>query len=59
MDDIQLKEVLFYLESYGNHMLMVSFYQRHGYLQKALQYILENVRLRLNLKIEYNFKYYF
>ena len=45
MDDIQLKEAIYYLDTYGNHMLTVSFYQKHGYLQKALQYILENVSL--------------
>ena len=45
MDDIQFKEAIYYLNTYGNHMFSVSFYQKHGYLQKALQYILENVRI--------------
>lgn len=43
MDDIQMNESMFYLEAYGNHALVVSFYQRHGFLLKALQYILDNV----------------
>jgi zinc finger FYVE domain-containing protein 26 len=43
MDDMQLNESIFYLETYGNHALMTAFYQRHGYLTRALGYILDSV----------------
>ena len=45
MDDIQFKESFFYLDAYGNHALIVAFYQRHGYLERALQYLIDNVRM--------------
>ena len=41
MDDIQLKEAIFYLETYGNYTLLLVFYQSHGYLENSLQYILD------------------
>jgi hypothetical protein len=41
MDDIQLKESIFYLETYGNHSLMVSFYQSHNYIENAFQYLID------------------
>lgn len=41
MDEIQLKESIYYLETYGNYNLIVAFYQRHGYLESALQYLLD------------------
>ena len=47
MDDIQFKESFFYLDAYGNHSLLVAFYQRHGYLERALQYLIDNVRTQL------------
>jgi len=43
MDDMQLNESIFYLETYGNHALIISFYQRHGYLKRAINYILDSV----------------
>lgn len=42
MDELQYKEAIFYLETYANHLMIVTFYQKHGYLQKALKYILDN-----------------
>jgi hypothetical protein len=41
LDEIQLKESIYYLETYGNYNLIVAFYQRHGYLENALQYLLD------------------
>ena len=49
MDDLQLEEAIYYLDTFGNHLLMVTFYQRHGYLQKALKYLLDNVIIRIFL----------
>ena len=46
MDDIQLNECIYYLETYGNHSLLVSFYQRHGLIEKALQHIIDHVKLK-------------
>lgn len=43
MDDIQLKESIYYLETYGNYSLLISFYQKHGYLENAIQYLIEKV----------------
>ena len=34
---------MYYLETYGNYSLILSFYQRHGYIEKALQYLVEKV----------------
>ncbi len=48
MDDMQFTECLFYLETYGNYSMIVSFYQRHDYLEKAFQFILETVSFILN-----------
>jgi zinc finger FYVE domain-containing protein 26 len=41
MDDLQLKEAIFYLETYGNYSLMLGFYQSHGYLENSLQYLMD------------------
>lgn len=41
MDDIQMTESIYYLETYGNHALIISFYQRHGLISKALQYVID------------------
>ncbi len=48
MDDAQLNECIYYLETYGNYSLLVMFYQRHGYLEKAFQFIIESVCLISN-----------
>jgi hypothetical protein len=47
MDEIQLRESTYYLETYGNHSSIISFYQRHGLIEKSLQHIIENVKLEL------------
>lgn len=41
MDDVQLQESLYYLQTYGNHHLIASFYSHHGYLENAFHYLLE------------------
>ena len=41
MDDMQLKESIYYLETYGNYALLVNFYQSLGYLDNSLQYLIE------------------
>ena len=43
MDDIQLKESAYYLETYGNHALMVAFYQSHNFIENAFQYLIDKV----------------
>ena len=43
MDDIQFKESLFYLETYGNYSMIISFYHKHGYLDNAMQYLIDRV----------------
>lgn len=43
MDDMQINECIYYLETYGNHLLILCFYQRHGYLNRAMQYLLDFV----------------
>ena len=43
MDDVQFNECIYYLETYGNYSMVVSFYQRHGFLEKAFQFIIESV----------------
>ena len=53
MDDLQMNESIFYLETYGNHALLVAFYQRNGYLTKGIQYIIENVSQKVQTQ-----KYY-
>lgn len=45
MDDLQFKETIYYLETYGTYTLIVSFYQRNGKLEKAFQYLLDKVNL--------------
>lgn len=43
LDDIHFNECIFYLDTYGNYAMVASFYQKHGYIEKAFQYIYENV----------------
>ncbi len=44
MDEIQLKETMFYLETYGNHSAIISFYQSHNFLENAFHYLLDKVK---------------
>jgi hypothetical protein len=42
MDTFQITECLFYIQMYGNHSMMVQFYQRNDYLDKSIQYLIDN-----------------
>lgn len=39
------QECLFYLNTYGTHLALISFYMRHDCMTEALTYLLNKVRL--------------
>lgn len=41
------QECLYYLNTYGTHLALISFYMRHDYVTEAVTYLLKKVRLRL------------
>ncbi len=41
------QECLYYLNTYGTHLALISFYMRHDCMTEALTYLLNKVRLRL------------
>lgn len=41
------QECLYYLNTYGTHLALISFYIRHDCMTEALTYLLNKVRLRL------------
>ena len=43
LDEPQLQEALYYLQSYGTPLSMLAFYRRHGCWQKAAQYVMDRV----------------
>lgn len=40
------QECLYYLNTYGTHLALISFYMRHDCMTEALTYLLNKVRLR-------------
>lgn len=41
------QECLYYLNAYGTHLGLISFYMRHDCVTEALTYLLKRVRLKL------------
>lgn len=41
------QECLYYLNTYGTHLALISFYMRHDCMLEALTYLLNKVRLSL------------
>lgn len=39
------QECLYYLNTYGTHLALISFYMRHDCMTEALTYLLDKVRL--------------
>ena len=55
-----LKECLFYIKTYGSHLTVVQFYLRHGNLQSAVNFLLQQVLvLPQNLGIEQYLAWFF
>lgn len=48
------QECLYYLNTYGTHLGLISFYMRHDYVTEALAYLLKRVRPKL-LKVSISF----
>jgi len=42
-NQVHVQECLYYLTTYGNHHMLINFYREHGFLQRAAQYILDQV----------------
>ena len=41
------QECLYYLNAYGTHLALISFYMRHDCVTEAMTYLLNKVRIRL------------
>lgn len=41
------QECLYYLNTYGTYLALISFYMRHDYMTEALTYLLNKVRIAL------------
>lgn len=41
------QECLYYLNTYGTHLALISFYMRHDFMTEALTYLLNKVHLGL------------
>lgn len=39
------QECLYYLNTYGTHLALISFYMRHDCMTEALSYVLNRVRI--------------
>lgn len=50
LDEYQLRECIYYIETYGNHAHMVSFFQSHNQIENAFQYLIDKVIHSLNPK---------
>ena len=53
LEEYRSNECVYYLRTYGNHSALISFYVRHSCWMKAAKYILENVRIVLDLYLQY------
>lgn len=49
---IHHQECLYYLNTYGTHLALISFYMRHDCMMEALTYLLNKVRLSLSYLYE-------
>lgn len=45
------QECLYYLNTYGTHLALISFYMRHDCMTEALTYLLNKVRLWGSLSV--------
>ncbi|XP_010772576.1 zinc finger FYVE domain-containing protein 26-like, partial [Notothenia coriiceps] len=51
LQGVRQQECLFYLNTFGTHLALVSFYMRHDCMTEALTYLLNKVRRRCFLKL--------
>ena len=45
INQIHIEECLYYIRTYGNHLMLVNFYCKHDMVAKALQYVLDKVSM--------------